>query len=165
MLQKSGNAAPPTCNPHDKSELVQFLQTSTTSTKHVAKNGILSIICAKRERNHEFSEVARALIVQAVESGRSYRDVGEEAGCSAGTIFKIFQRWKTHQTLDKKCRSGRPRKLTVQQIRYHYGRKWRAMQRIPPSKETARQRFLWCQAWKEDIKELLETIFSDESSV
>ncbi|SCO84857.1 uncharacterized protein FRV6_08984 [Fusarium oxysporum] len=48
-------------------------------------------------------------------------------------------------------------------IRYHYGRKWRAMQRIPLSRETARQRFLWCQAWREDIDELLETIFSDES--
>jgi transposase len=130
------------------------------------KAGILSIICAKRQRNHEFSETAKALIVQAVESGRSYRDVATEAGCSPAAIFKIFQRRKTHQTLDKKSRSGRPRKLTVQQIRYvlislkrdrrityemlvnflggeisrttlrrviryHYGRKWRAMQRIP----------------------------------
>ncbi|KAH7233886.1 uncharacterized protein BKA55DRAFT_580443, partial [Fusarium redolens] len=78
------------------------------------KNGILSIICAGRQRNHEFSEVARALIVQAVESGRSYRDVAEEAKCSPAAIFKIFQHWKTHQTLDKKCRSGRPTKLTIQ---------------------------------------------------
>ncbi|KAM5527796.1 hypothetical protein FOXYSP1_19669 [Fusarium oxysporum f. sp. phaseoli] len=141
------------------------------------KNGILSIICAQRQRNHEFSEVAKALIVQAVEGGRSYRDVAAEAGCSPAAIFNIFQRWKAHQTLDKKSRSGRPRKLTVQQIRYvlvslkrdrrityeslvnylggeisrttirrviryHYGRKWRAMQRIPLSRETARQRFL-----------------------
>lgn len=30
------------------------------------------------------------------------------------------------------------------------------MQRIPLSRETARQRLLWCQAWKEDIEELLE---------
>ncbi|KAG7403705.1 hypothetical protein Forpe1208_v016186 [Fusarium oxysporum f. sp. rapae] len=81
------------------------------------KNGILSIICAQRQRNHEFSEVAKALIVQAVEGGRSYRDVAAEAGCSPAAIFNIFQRWKTHQTLDKKSRSGRPRKLTVQQIR------------------------------------------------
>ncbi|KAG7404524.1 Transposable element Tc1 transposase [Fusarium oxysporum f. sp. raphani] len=50
-------------------------------------------------------------------------------------------------------------------IRYHYGRKWRAMQRIPLSAETARQRLSWCQAWKEDIEELLETIFSGESTV
>ncbi|KAI3574074.1 hypothetical protein IWW34DRAFT_753298 [Fusarium oxysporum f. sp. albedinis] len=32
------------------------------------------------------------------------------------------------------------------------------MQRIPLSKETACQRLLWCQAWKEDLDELLETI-------
>ncbi|SCO83344.1 uncharacterized protein FRV6_07557 [Fusarium oxysporum] len=82
------------------------------------KNGILSIICAQRQINHEFSEVAKALIVQAVEGGRSYRDVAAEAGCSPAAIFNIFQRWKTHQTLDKKTRSGRPRKLTVQQIRW-----------------------------------------------
>ncbi|OBS16096.1 hypothetical protein FPOA_13174 [Fusarium poae] len=84
------------------------------------KKGILSVICAGRQSNQELSEVARALIVQAVEGGRSYRDVAEEAGCSAAAAFKIFQRWKTHQTLDKKCRSGRPRKLTVQQIRWQY---------------------------------------------
>lgn len=162
-------------------------------------------------------------MVQAVESGRSYRDVGTEAGCSPSVVYKIVQRWKTQRTLDKKRRPGRPKKLTVQQIRYvlvslkrdrrityeslvnylgghisrttirrviryHYGRKWRAMQRIPLSKETARQRLSWCQAWREDIEELLEvcrfevrqwtrggnllltsstfqTIFSDESSV
>ncbi|KAG6978938.1 Transposable element Tc3 transposase [Fusarium oxysporum f. sp. conglutinans] len=39
------------------------------------------------------------------------------------------------------------------------------MQRIPLSKEISRQRLSWCQAWREDIDELLETIFSDESSV
>jgi cytidylate kinase len=60
------------------------------------------------------SEVARGLIVQAVESGRSYRDVAEEAGCLPATILNIFQCWETHQTLDKKPRSWRPRKLTVQ---------------------------------------------------
>ena len=155
------------------------------------KNGILSVMCARRGRNQDFSDVARALIVQAVEGGRSYRDVATEAGCSPATIFNIYQCWKTHRTLDKKPKSGHPRKLTVQQIRYvlislkrdrrityeslvnylggkisrttirrviryHYGRKWRAMQRIPLSRETARQRLLWCQAWKEDIEELLE---------
>ncbi|KPA35671.1 transposase [Fusarium langsethiae] len=50
-------------------------------------------------------------------------------------------------------------------IRLHYGRQWRAMQLIPLSRETARQRLSWCQAWKEDIEELLANIFSDESSV
>ncbi|PCD22029.1 hypothetical protein AU210_015831 [Fusarium oxysporum f. sp. radicis-cucumerinum] len=75
-------------------------------------------MCARRGRNQDFSDVARALIVQAVEGGRSYRDVATEAGCSPATIFNIYQRWKTHRTLDKKPKSGRPRKLTVQQIRW-----------------------------------------------
>ncbi|KAJ9413025.1 hypothetical protein QL093DRAFT_2527090 [Fusarium oxysporum] len=142
-------------------------------------NGILATLCPKRKRNHEFDDVVKALIIQAVESGKSYRAVAQEARCSPQTISNIVQRWKTLQTLDKKPRSGRPRKLTIQQIRYvlislkrdrrityeklvnflgghisrttirrvirlHYGRKWRAMQRIPLSKETARQRLSWC---------------------
>lgn len=154
-------------------------------------DGIFSIICANRAPNQDFNEVARALIVREVETGRTYRDVAAEAKCSPATIFNIYQRWKTQRTLDKKPKSGRPKKLTVQQIRYvlvslkrdrrityeslvnylggnisrttirrviryHYGRKWRAMQRIPLSKETARQRLSWCQAWKEDIEELIE---------
>jgi DNA-binding Lrp family transcriptional regulator len=82
------------------------------------KNGILSILCAGRQRHQEFSETAKAIIVYAVESGRSYRDVAEEAGCSPAAVFNIFQRWKKDQTLDRKPRSGRPKKLTVQQIRY-----------------------------------------------
>lgn len=154
-------------------------------------NGILSIICANRQPKEELSEVARALIVSAVETGMSYRDVATIAKCSPGTVFNIFQRWKSQRTLDKRPRSGRPKKLTVQQIRYviltlkrdrkvtykslvnhlgeqisrstirrviryHYGRKWKAMQRIPLSKETARQRLSWCQGWREDIEQLLE---------
>jgi transposase len=161
------------------------------------KNGILSILCAGRQRHQEFSETAKAIIVYAVESGRSYRDVAEEAGCSPAAVFNIFQRWKKDQTLDRKPRSGRPKKLTVQQIRYvllslkrdrrityeslvnflggqvsrttirrviriHYGRKWRAMQRIPLSQETARSRLLWCQAWREDIEQLLEVCHSED---
>lgn len=155
------------------------------------KNGILSILCANRQPNHELNETIRALIVSAVETGSTYRDVAAAAKCSLGTVHYILQRWKSQQTLDKKPRTGRPKKLTIQQIRYviitlkrdrrityealinyvgapisrttlrrvirlHYGRKWRAMQRIPLSKETARQRLSWCQAWMEDIEELIE---------
>ncbi|KAI5455727.1 hypothetical protein BGZ63DRAFT_324365, partial [Mariannaea sp. PMI_226] len=67
-------------------------------------------LCAGRQRNHEFSDVIKALIVQAVESGRSYRDVAEEARCSPQAVGNIVQRWKTQRTLDKKPRSGRPKK-------------------------------------------------------
>jgi transposase len=140
--------------------------------------GILSVLCANRQPNHELSETIRALIVSTVETGSSYRDVAA-AKCSLGSVHYILQRWKTQRTLDKKPRSGRPKELTAQQIRYvlislkrdgrityeslvnylgapisrttirrvirlHYGRKWRAMQRIPLSKETARQRLSWC---------------------
>ncbi|SCO90058.1 uncharacterized protein FRV6_14186 [Fusarium oxysporum] len=41
------------------------------------KNGILSVICAGRQSNHELSEIARALIIQAVESGSSADSVAK----------------------------------------------------------------------------------------
>ncbi|KAJ9419736.1 hypothetical protein QL093DRAFT_2372288 [Fusarium oxysporum] len=54
------------------------------------KNGIFFILCAKRQRNHEFSETVKALIVQAVESGRSYRDVAKEARCLPQSIANVI---------------------------------------------------------------------------
>jgi transposase len=80
--------------------------------------GILSILCANRQPNHELSETIRALIVSTVETGSSYRDVATAAKCSLGSVHYILQRWKTQRTLDKKPRSGRPKKPTAQQIRY-----------------------------------------------
>lgn len=40
----------------------------------------------------------------------------------------------------------------------YWGRKWRALRRIPLSKETARIRLQWCRAWKED-EEALSQVF------
>lgn len=60
-------------------------------------DGIFSIICANRAPNQDFNEVARALIVREVETGRTYRDVAAEAKCSPATIFNIYQRWKTQR--------------------------------------------------------------------
>jgi len=52
---------------------------------------------------------------------------------------------------------GKVSRSTIKRIvRTYYGRKWRAMQRIPLSKETAAQRLSWAQAWREDIDELIE---------
>lgn len=52
---------------------------------------------------------------------------------------------------------GRVSLRTIQRIvRRYYGRKWKAMQRIPISKETAKIRLRWVQAWKDDMDELME---------
>jgi transposase len=147
----------------------------------MASNGdtIFIELCAKRKRNKEFSEVDKALIVREIETGRSYRAVADDAMTSPSTVHQIVQRWRTQRTLAQKRCTGRPRKLTVRQIRWlllmikrdrritydsiinylgghisrstirrvirlHYGRKWKAMQRIPLSKETARQRLSRC---------------------
>jgi transposase len=163
----------------------------------VNSDNIFIEMCRKRKRNEEFNEIAKALIIREVETGRSYRAVAADAGTSPSTVYQIVQRWKTQRTLTQKPRSGRPKKLTVRQIRLmlitlkrdrrityeglvnylggrisrstlrrairlHYGRKWKAMQRIPLSKETARQRLQWCLGWRDDIDELITVwLFKD----
>jgi transposase len=134
----------------------------------VNQDNIFIEICAQRHRNTEFSDVAKALIIREVETGRSYRAVAKDAKTSPSTVHQIVQRWKTQRTLTQLRRTGRPKKLTVREIRLilitlkrdrritheslvnylggkcsretlrrivrlHYGRKWRAMQRIPLS--------------------------------
>ena len=43
-------------------------------------------------------------------------------------------------------------------VRTYYGRKWRAMQRIPISKATTRECLEFAQAWKGDEDELMEVL-------
>jgi transposase len=83
----------------------------------VNENNIFIEICAQRGRNEEFSEVAKALIVREVETGRSYRAVAEDAKTTPSTVYQIVQRWRTQRTLAQKRRTGRPKKLTVRQTR------------------------------------------------
>ncbi|KAM5527770.1 hypothetical protein FOXYSP1_19643 [Fusarium oxysporum f. sp. phaseoli] len=159
----------------------------------VNQNNIFIEVCANRQPNQEFSEVAKALIIREVETGRSYRDVARDAKCSPSTVYDFVQRWKKERTLQKRKRPGHPRELTSKKIRYllvsikrgrriqyeslvnllgrnlyrqtirravrmHYGCKWKAMQRIPLSKETTRQRLSFCQRWKDELDELMEVL-------
>jgi transposase len=56
---------------------------------------------------------------------------------------------------------GRVCLRTIQRLmKKYYSRKWRAMQRIPLSKETAKIRLRWAKAWKDDIHLLLEVFAS-----
>jgi transposase len=82
------------------------------------EDNIFIEICAKRKRNEEFSEVAKALIVREVETGRIYRAVAEDAKTSPSIVHQIVERWKSQRTLAQKRRTGRPKKLTVRQIRW-----------------------------------------------
>jgi transposase len=140
----------------------------------VNRNNIFIEICAKQKRNKEFSEVAKALTIREIETGRSFRAVAKDAKTSPSTVDQIVQRWNSQRTLAQEQRPRRPKKLTVREIRMilitlkqdgrityellvnylggkisretlrriirvHYSRKWRAMQRILLSKQTARQ--------------------------
>jgi hypothetical protein len=78
---------------------------------------------------------------------------------------------------------GKVSKSTIRRVVHkHYKHKWKSMQRIPISKETARKRLQFSEAWIEDIEELMEvwqfedevacqantsqqTIFSDKSTI
>jgi hypothetical protein len=58
-------------------------------------NNIFIEICAQRGRNEEFSEVAKALLIREIETGRSYRAVARDAKTSPSTVHQIVQQWKT----------------------------------------------------------------------
>ena len=52
---------------------------------------------------------------------------------------------------------GQISRTTIKRIvRTFYGRKWRAMQRIPISKETAKERLQWAEGWAGEEDELME---------
>ncbi|KAH7190812.1 hypothetical protein DER44DRAFT_795747 [Fusarium oxysporum] len=52
----------------------------------VNSNNMLIGICAKRKRNEEFSEAAKALIIREVETGRLFRDVALDAKTSSSNF-------------------------------------------------------------------------------
>lgn len=54
---------------------------------------------------------------------------------------------------------GRVSKRTIRRtLQSHWRRKWKSMQRIPISAETARERLSWAQGWLPDVEELMEVI-------
>lgn len=67
-------------------------------------------ISGDRQFNKEFSEIAKAAIVTMLHAGKSARAVAREFNTSHSTVLAINKRWKSHQTVAKKPRSGRPRK-------------------------------------------------------
>lgn len=75
-------------------------------------------ISANRQRNHEFTPVQKSAMCAELSSGKSYRNVARQFNTTPSTTHKIFNRWKTDQTLEKKPRSGRPHKLSTAEKRY-----------------------------------------------
>lgn len=75
-------------------------------------------ICANRQRNHEFSPIQKAAMCAKKDGGASYRAIAKEFTTSPSAVHRIFERWKSHQTLDNKPRSGRPDKLSKAEVRY-----------------------------------------------
>jgi hypothetical protein len=57
-----------------------------------SENNIFIEIRVQRGRNEEFSEVAKALIIREVETGRLYRAIAEDAKTTPSTVHQIVKR-------------------------------------------------------------------------
>ena len=75
-------------------------------------------ISANRKKKCEFTPIQKAVIIEKLSSGLSYRKVATEFKTTPSTTHAIFKRWKKDHTLENKPRKGRPHKLTKREIRY-----------------------------------------------
>ncbi|KAH6972684.1 hypothetical protein EDB80DRAFT_538958, partial [Ilyonectria destructans] len=92
--------------------ITQFAQMRTP------KRSFGAIISGNCGFNRELNSVPRAIICSEKDKGRSNRDVGREFHASPSTVSKIWNRWQTEHTFEKKTRSGRLMKLTKAEIKY-----------------------------------------------
>lgn len=61
---------------------------------------------------------------------------------------------------------GRISRSTIRRcLRGYWQRKWKSIKRIPLSKETAKKRLYFARYWLQKVEELMEIIFSDETSI
>jgi transposase len=75
-------------------------------------------ISANRQRNHQFTPVQKAVIVEQLSSGKSHRAVAAEFRTTPSTTHAIFKRWREDGTLESRPRLGAPRKLSDAEERY-----------------------------------------------
>jgi len=66
----------------------------------------------------DLTSVECAAIVAAGEAGRLVAELAREFDCDRRSITRIVKRWKDDQTLGAHLRSGRPKKLTLEEERY-----------------------------------------------
>ena len=74
-------------------------------------------------------------IVRAKNAGQSVRDVGRLFNVNPSTVSRICQRWNAEQTVKRRRKSGRPRKLTTHQSRrldpfFSCNRRWLRLIRL-----------------------------------
>lgn len=60
----------------------------------------------------ELSENTRAIIIDRIEGGESYRKVATAVGCSASTVYATVQRWRRDRSLTSTPRPGRPKVIS-----------------------------------------------------
>lgn len=75
-------------------------------------------ICANRQRNHEFTPIQKAVMIEQLSSGKSYRAVAKTFGTTHSTTQRIFKRWRDEGTLENRSRPGQPKKLSDAEERY-----------------------------------------------
>ncbi|KAK4243165.1 DDE superfamily endonuclease-domain-containing protein [Corynascus novoguineensis] len=75
---------------------------------------VRSIRCNRRELTKE----ERVAIVTARAAGVTRRVLAENFNCDVATISRIVKRFQNHGSIHSLPRSGRPKKLSTQQVRY-----------------------------------------------
>jgi transposase len=75
-------------------------------------------ISANRQRNREFNLEQRGAMCEAVSRGDSYTHVTADFHTTRSTVQAIWRRWQEDGNVQRKPRSGRPRKLSEAEIRY-----------------------------------------------
>ncbi|KAK5988525.1 hypothetical protein PT974_10008 [Cladobotryum mycophilum] len=138
-------------------------------------------LSANSEFSHQFNEAQKAAMCEAKSHGESYRKVAEEFHTVPSTVHRIVKRYENNNTLRNRPRKGAPKKLTEAEERQitwdalvnevdgkvcsrtirralEHGcrRKWKAMERIEISEETAEERLEFARHWEGNEEELME---------
>jgi transposase len=81
------------------------------------KHYVFAYLKFKMAGKLNYSVVQRKLVVDLVNSGKSYRQVQEQTGIPFTTISSIMKKFKTYQTVNNIKGKGRKRKTTVREDR------------------------------------------------
>ncbi|KAH7114027.1 hypothetical protein EDB81DRAFT_589991, partial [Dactylonectria macrodidyma] len=76
------------------------------------------IICPNRQRNHEFSKEAKAVMIHMLFQGKSARYVADQFYTDHKAVLNIAKKFSTSTTLENRTRNGRPHKLSRVERRY-----------------------------------------------
>ena len=76
--------------------------------------GVETVPRARPNARGNLTAEEKLQIVSLVSQGMSYTEVGERLHVDRRTVSRVFQRWETEQTIERRKVPGRPRKTSAQ---------------------------------------------------